>query len=83
MTVDRTRYALSEQENERIFRRRIVPQVLTGTGRPQPVVVFVAGQTGAGKTALASLVTRALTHDDGDPPGQHQPGHLQALPPGL
>lgn len=68
MTVDRTRYALSEQENERIFRRRIVPQVLAGASRPRPVVAFVAGQTGAGKTALASLVTRALKRADGTGP---------------
>ncbi len=68
MTLDRARYALSEQENERIFRRRIVPQVLGGSGRRLPAVVFVAGQTGAGKSALASLVTRALTRADGTGP---------------
>ena len=68
MTVDRTRHALSEAENERIFRQDIVPDVLTGSSRARPVVVFVTGQTGAGKTALASLVTRALTRGDGTGP---------------
>lgn len=58
--VDRTRYVLSEQENERIFRSRIVPKLLAGTPRAQPVVVFVAGQTGAGKTAVTRLVKNAL-----------------------
>lgn len=29
--VDRTRYVLSEEENEQIFRARIVPQQLAGT----------------------------------------------------
>jgi UDP-N-acetylglucosamine kinase len=58
--VDRTRYVLSEEENERIFREAIVPQTLTGTSQNQPVAVFVAGQTGAGKTAVTSLVDHAL-----------------------
>lgn len=47
MTIDRTRHALGEAENERIFRQDIVPDVLTGSSRARPVVVFVAGQTGA------------------------------------
>ncbi|MGW6418522.1 zeta toxin family protein [Streptomyces sp. NPDC055055] len=58
--VDRTRYVLSEEDNERIFRSRIVPQQLAGTPQEQPVAVIVSGQTGVGKTAITSLVTRAL-----------------------
>ncbi|MFE2011298.1 zeta toxin family protein [Streptomyces sp. NPDC059491] len=58
--VDRTRYVLSEADNERIFRSRIVPQQLAGTPQEQPVAVIVSGQPGAGKTAITSLVTRAL-----------------------
>ena len=58
--VDRTRYVLSEEENERRFRKAIVPQTLTGTPQAQPIVVFVAGQTGAGKTAVTSIVEHAL-----------------------
>lgn len=58
--IDRTRYVLSEQENERVFRDDIVPEELVGVPRERPVVVFVAGQTGAGKTAVTSLVRDAL-----------------------
>jgi UDP-N-acetylglucosamine kinase len=58
--VDRTRYALSEPDNERIFRARIVPDELAGTPQQRPVVVFVAGQTGAGKTSVTALVEHAL-----------------------
>ena len=48
--VDRTRHLLTEQDNERIFRSRIVPAELTGTRQDRPVVVFVAGQTGDRKS---------------------------------
>ncbi|MEV7535473.1 zeta toxin family protein [Streptomyces hydrogenans] len=58
--VDRTRYALPEAENERIFRERIVPQTLDGTPQEQPLAIIVSGQTGAGKTAITSLTTGAL-----------------------
>jgi UDP-N-acetylglucosamine kinase len=58
--VDRTRHVLSEDANEKTFRNRIVPQTLAGTRQDRPVVVFVAGQTGAGKTAVTSMVDRAL-----------------------
>ncbi|MGW5689001.1 zeta toxin family protein [Nonomuraea sp. NPDC003754] len=52
---------LSEEANERIFREQIVPMVLTGAARQDaPVVVIVGGQTGAGKTAITSMVKRAL-----------------------
>lgn len=58
--VDRTRYLLTEQDNERIFRSRIVPSELPGTRQGRPVVVFVAGQTGAGKTSVTALAAAAL-----------------------
>ncbi|MFF6903313.1 zeta toxin family protein [Streptomyces hydrogenans] len=58
--VDRTRYVLPEEENERIFREEIVPETLDGTSQEQPRVVIVSGQTGAGKTAITTLVTTAL-----------------------
>ncbi|MFG3041487.1 zeta toxin family protein [Streptomyces sp. NPDC048330] len=58
--VDRTGSVLSEEDNERIFRSRIVPQQLAGTPQEQPVAVIVSRQTGAGKTTITSLVTRAL-----------------------
>ncbi|MFJ3883195.1 zeta toxin family protein [Streptomyces sp. NPDC090077] len=58
--VDRTRYVLSEAENERIFRERVIPQQLVGTPQQRPIAVIVSGQTGAGKTAITSAVTRAL-----------------------
>ncbi|GHG05436.1 hypothetical protein ACFFSH_38625 [Streptomyces filamentosus] len=41
--VDRTRYALPEEENERIFREEIVPDTLAGTPQEQPRVVIVSG----------------------------------------
>jgi UDP-N-acetylglucosamine kinase len=61
-----TRYQLAPEENERIFRDLIVPREFTGC-RPQaqPVVVFIGGQTGAGKTAVTSMVSRAFQHGDG------------------
>src|SRR5262245_2134590 len=58
--VDRTLYALPESENQRIFRKDIVRERLAGTPQRRPVVVFVAGQTGAGKTAVTKLVMNAL-----------------------
>jgi UDP-N-acetylglucosamine kinase len=58
--VDRMLHVLPEPENERIFREEIVPETLVGTPQDRPVVVFVAGQTGAGKTAVTKLVDNAL-----------------------
>lgn len=47
-------YALSEAENERIFRDRIAPTVLPASlGRsPEPTAIILGGQPGAGKTGL-------------------------------
>ncbi|MFF7843357.1 zeta toxin family protein [Streptomyces ossamyceticus] len=53
-------------ENQRIFREQIAPVFLDGCA-PQraPVAVIVAGQTGAGKTAVTRMVKDAL--DRGGP----------------
>lgn len=58
--VDRTRYVLTDDHNERIFRGDIVPAELDGTPQKHPAVVVVAGQTGAGKTAVTALVKQLL-----------------------
>ncbi|WP_159768695.1 zeta toxin family protein [Streptomyces sp. HM190] len=51
-------------ENQRIFREQIAPVFLDGCA-PQraPVAVIVAGQTGAGKTAVTRMVKDALDRD--------------------
>ena len=53
--------ALSEAESRQILDQAIIP-VWTGSAVPQgrPVVVFVAGQPGSGKSALGDLVHAAL-----------------------
>lgn len=58
--VDRTLHVLSAAENDRIFRERIVPDVLVGTPQEQPLAIIVSGQTGAGKTSITTLATQAL-----------------------
>lgn len=55
------RYVLDQAESDRLFRDRIVPDLLDGSPQPQPVVLFVCGQPGDGKatvTALAQAVLR-------------------------
>ncbi|NED09613.1 zeta toxin protein, partial [Streptomyces sp. SID6648] len=48
---------LPPDENRRIFREQIAPVYLDGcTPQQAPVVVIVAGQTGAGKTAVTRMV---------------------------
>ncbi|MFI5690347.1 zeta toxin family protein [Kribbella sp. NPDC051586] len=54
------RFLLSDADNERIFRDRIVPDVLTGTAQDRPVAVFVAAQPGAGKASVTALVKAVL-----------------------
>ncbi|SNQ48026.1 Zeta toxin [Frankia canadensis] len=64
--VDRTRYLLSDADNEEIFRAAIVPREYGGRpAQATPVVVFVAGQTGAGKTNTSLMARRALDQRGG------------------
>ncbi len=52
---------LSEAANEWIFRDQIVPMFLAGApAQDHPALVIVAGQTGAGKTAVTAMVKHAL-----------------------
>ncbi|MGW6857830.1 zeta toxin family protein [Streptomyces xanthophaeus] len=58
---DRTRYALSAAEHQQIFDEDIVPAFLAGiTPHERPVVVYVMGQPGSGKTRTADLLQHAL-----------------------
>lgn len=59
-------YLLAPREGRRIFCEEIVPDLLTGP-QPQdePVVVFVVGQQGAGKSRVAEMVGRALDRRGG------------------
>lgn len=64
--VDRTRYLLSDARNEQIFQDLIVPAEYAGyPAQATPVVVFVAAQTGAGKTNTALMVEEALERRGG------------------
>ncbi|GAB4590250.1 zeta toxin family protein [Nocardia sp. IFM 10818] len=55
------RYRLSDAENERIFRQRIVPQLLAGrTSHQRPTVVFLTGQPGAGKSRVGAMLAEIL-----------------------
>lgn len=57
---------LSEAEHQDALHRLILPAATsTATAQAQPIVVFVAGQPGAGKTAIADLVQAALGHRGG------------------
>ncbi|MFD3484979.1 zeta toxin family protein [Streptomyces sp. NPDC058665] len=60
------RYRLPEAENRRIFRERIIPQLLAGRD-PQtiPTVVFIIGQPGAGKSRVTEDVAAALNRHGG------------------
>jgi len=52
---------LSAHQHQTIFNELIVPTWTTGaTRQDQPVVVFVAGQPGSGKTSTAEIVHQAL-----------------------
>ncbi|MFD5512137.1 zeta toxin family protein [Streptomyces sp. NPDC127051] len=58
---DQTRYALSSAEHQQIFDEDIVPSFLTGiTPQKHPVVVYVLGQPGSGKSRTADMLQRAL-----------------------
>ncbi|WP_309031542.1 zeta toxin family protein [Streptomyces alfalfae] len=60
------RHRLPEAENQRIFRERIVPDLLEGrTPREAPTVVFLIGQPGAGKSRVTEMVAAALQQHGG------------------
>ncbi|GAB7109607.1 hypothetical protein JCM4814A_79220 [Streptomyces phaeofaciens JCM 4814] len=60
------RYRLPEQENERIFRVRIVPDLLEGRASQEtPTVVFLVGQPGAGKSRVTEMVASVLNRHGG------------------
>jgi predicted ABC-type ATPase len=64
--VDRQRYALSEEENEYIFRTDLIPDQLSHAVRQaEPILVVVGGQTGAGKTATTEMISRLLDRRGG------------------
>ena len=63
-------YLLSEIENERIFRARILPKQLERAGSglhpvEHPTMVIIGGQPGAGKSRTMGGVERELTHQGG------------------
>lgn len=58
--------ALSESESRQVLERLIIPAATMGAVRQsRPVAVVVAGQPGAGKTAIADLVQAALDRRGG------------------
>ncbi|AEB48034.1 zeta toxin family protein [Micromonospora maris] len=66
MPIDPRRYLLPEHESQRIFHDEIAPEELAhGVPQDQPVVVFVAGQPGAGKTMTTLSVKRELDRRGG------------------
>jgi predicted ABC-type ATPase len=57
-------YRLDDREAERIFAQRIVPQRLSGgKASTEPIVVFVVGQPGAGKTRAQEALLKALDRE--------------------
>ncbi|MET7419195.1 zeta toxin family protein [Dactylosporangium sp. NPDC005555] len=59
--IDPRRYLLSDADSHRIVTDEIVPeQLVHGVPQTEPVVVFVAGQPGAGKTMTTRMVERRL-----------------------
>lgn len=60
------RHRLPPEENERIFRERIVPDLLRGRASQQtPTVVFLVGQPGAGKSRVTEMVAAQLNRHGG------------------
>ncbi|UUU32201.1 zeta toxin family protein [Streptomyces sp. CA-210063] len=60
------RHRLSDAENRRIFRERIVPDLLAGrVGQETPTVVFLVGQPGAGKSRVTEMVAGTLNRHGG------------------
>jgi Zeta toxin len=59
-------FVLPAAEGRRIFREEIVPELLAGPEpQPEPVVVALVGQHGAGKSRTASMVAGALARRGG------------------
>ncbi|WP_432973768.1 zeta toxin family protein [Dactylosporangium sp. CA-233914] len=64
--IDPRRYLLSDEQSQRIFNTRIVPNELArGVPQDDPIVVFVAGQPGAGKTRTTQAVQDRLDERGG------------------
>ncbi|MGV9920823.1 zeta toxin family protein [Streptomyces cellulosae] len=60
------RHRLPPEENERIFRERIVPDLLHGRASQEtPTVVFLVGQPGAGKSRVTEMVAAQLNRHGG------------------
>ncbi|MGV4891736.1 zeta toxin family protein [Streptomyces viridosporus] len=60
------RHRLPQEKNERIFRERIVPNLLQGrTPQDTPTVVFLVGQPGAGKSRVTEMVAAQLNQHGG------------------
>ncbi|GAA1924238.1 zeta toxin family protein [Streptantibioticus ferralitis] len=77
-------HRLSAAEHRWIFDELIVPSVLDRiTPQEKPVVVYVMGQPGAGKTGMTPLLRRALrgraTRISGDTFKAYHPDYLQLL----
>jgi hypothetical protein len=57
---------LPDDEHQDVFTRFILPTATKGAVRQQrPVVVFIAGQPGSGKDAIAALVHEVLNRRGG------------------
>ena len=64
--IDPTKYLLSEIESKRVFHSKIVEsELLRAPSQANPVVVFVAGQPGAGKTRTTEEVKAQLDQRGG------------------
>ena len=64
--VDADSSLLADEQSRRIFRDEITPEELAhGVPQESPVVVFVAGQPGAGKTMTTESVKRAVDRRGG------------------
>lgn len=56
-----TEYTLSLEDNQRIFRNEIIPAELAHAApQDSPVVVFLVGQQGAGKTRISHQIAQRL-----------------------
>jgi energy-coupling factor transporter ATP-binding protein EcfA2 len=59
-------YVLPAADGRRIFREEIVPELLAGPEpQPEPVVVALVGQHGAGKSRVASMIGGVLARRGG------------------